>query len=46
MPKSRSDELEIKARVKQLEKQSGGMVRGASKFKDGQKYRYKTTKIY
>ena len=35
-----------KSKSKTVRRADGGMVRGASKFRNGQKYRYKTTKIY
>ena len=38
--------VEDKSKSKTVRKADGGMVRGASKFRNGQKYRYKTTKIY
>ena len=35
-----------KSKSKTVRRADGGMVRGASKFRNVQKYRYKTTKIY
>ena len=35
-----------KSKSKTVRRADGGMVRGASKFRNGQKSRYKTTKLY
>jgi hypothetical protein len=35
-----------KNKKKPVKKASGGMVRGEPRIRDGQRYRYRTTKIY
>ena len=35
-----------KSKKKPVKKASGGMVRGEPKFRDGQRFKYRTTKIF